>query len=160
MKVVLTPAKHLRGEVSLPGDKSITHRAMMIGAIAEGTTEVVGFYQAADPLSTLSCLHALGVDARITGRSLFIRGRGLGKLAQPRSTLDAGNSGTTIRLLTGILAGQKFNSIITGDDSLRKRPMQRVIDPLTQMGARIEATEGHTPPLKVFSRWMIHSIVR
>jgi hypothetical protein len=141
VNVVLKPAKHLRGEVRLPGDKSITHRAMMISALAEGTSEIVGFSSAADPMSTLDCLRALGVEGNTTLESLLIRGRGLRKLLKPQHVLDAGNSGTTIRLLTGILAGQAFSSTITGDDALRKRPMRRVIDPLTQMGARVEATD-------------------
>jgi 3-phosphoshikimate 1-carboxyvinyltransferase len=149
VNVVLKPAKHLRGEVRLPGDKSITHRAMMIGALAEGKSEVVGFSSAADPMSTLQCFKELGVETSITGESLFIVGRGLRNLSKPKDTLDAGNSGTTIRLLTGILAGQRFESEITGDDSLRRRPMKRVIDPLTEMGARIESTEAQTPPLTV-----------
>lgn len=123
---------------------------MMIGAIAEGTTEVVGFSSAADPMSTLSCLRALGADADIRGQTLFVHGRGLRRLSQPQRVLDAGNSGTTIRLLTGILAGQSFASTISGDDSLSRRPMKRVIDPLTEMGARIEASENQTPPLKIF----------
>jgi 3-phosphoshikimate 1-carboxyvinyltransferase len=149
VNVVLKPAKHLRGEVKLPGDKSITHRAMMIGALAEGTSEVVDFSSAADPMSTLHCLRELGVETSITGESLLIVGRGMRNLLKPKHTLDAGNSGTTIRLLTGILAGQAFDSTITGDDSLRKRPMKRVIDPLAEMGARIESTETQSPPLRI-----------
>jgi 3-phosphoshikimate 1-carboxyvinyltransferase len=158
VNVVLKPAKHLRGEVRLPGDKSITHRAMMISALADGTSEIVGFSSAADPMSTLACLRSLGVDGRITSESLLIRGRGLKKLFDPQRVLDAGNSGTTIRLLTGILAGQAFSSTITGDDTLRKRPMKRVIDPLTQMGARIEATATQTPPLKISPTNRLHGI--
>lgn len=131
---------------------------MMIGAIAEGTTEVVGFSSAADPMNTLSCIRALGVDANINGQSLLIRGKGLGKLSQPQHALDAGNSGTTIRLLTGILVSQNFASTISGDDSLRRRPMKRVIDPLTQMGARVEAAENQTPPLKIFPVVGLHGI--
>lgn len=158
MNVVLKPAKHLRGEVRLPGDKSITHRAMMISALAEGTSELVGFSSAADPMSTLDCLRALAVEVRTSRESLLIYGRGLRKLLKPQHVLDAGNSGTTIRLLTGILAGQAFSSMITGDDALRKRPMKRVIDPLTQMGARIEATETQTPPLKISPPNRLHGI--
>jgi 3-phosphoshikimate 1-carboxyvinyltransferase len=158
MNVVLKPAKHLRGEVKLPGDKSITHRAMMIGALAEGKSEVVGFSSAADPMSTLECLRALGVDATIAGESLSISGRGLRTLSKPHHVLDAGNSGTTIRLLAGILAGQSFDSTITGDESLRKRPMKRVIDPLLEMGAQIESTENQTPPLKIHPVNRLHCI--
>jgi 3-phosphoshikimate 1-carboxyvinyltransferase len=158
VNVVLKPAKHLRGEVKLPGDKSITHRAMMIGALAEGRSEVVGFSSAADPMSSLQCLKDLGVETSVTGESLLIVGRGLRNLSKPRQTLDAGNSGTTIRLMTGILAGQRFDSTITGDDSLRKRPMKRVVDPLAEMGARIEATETDTPPLTIHPVHRLHSI--
>lgn len=158
VNVVLKPAKHLRGEVRLPGDKSITHRAMMISALADGMSEIVGFSSAADPMSTLACLRALGVEGRITPESLHIDGRGLRKLSKPQHVLDAGNSGTTIRLLTGILAGQTFGSTITGDETLQKRPMKRVIDPLTQMGARIEATVTQTPPLEISPTSRLHGI--
>jgi 3-phosphoshikimate 1-carboxyvinyltransferase len=158
VNVVLKPAKRLRGEVRLPGDKSITHRAMMIAALAEGTSEVLGFSSAVDPMSTLECLRALGVEVRVTPNSLFIHGRGLRKLSKPKRTLEAGNSGTTIRLLTGILAGQSFESSITGDESLRQRPMKRVIDPLTMMGARVEATQTQTPPLRIFPPDRLHGI--
>lgn len=158
MKAIVTPARTLQGEIRLPGDKSISHRAMIIGAIAEGTTEVCGFSSAADPLSTLSCLHSLGIQTRISGSTLFIEGKGLGNLSRPSHALDAGNSGTTIRLLTGILAAQKFDSVITGDRSLRQRPMKRVIDPLTQMGAAIEASEKSTAPLKIFPVGGLHGI--
>jgi 3-phosphoshikimate 1-carboxyvinyltransferase len=158
VNVVLKPAKHLRGEVRLPGDKSITHRAMMIGALAEGRSEVVGFSSAADPMSTLHCLRELGVGTSITRESLFIVGRGLRNLSKPRQTLDAGNSGTTIRLMTGILAGQRFDSTITGDESLRRRPMKRVIDPLAEMGARIDSTGTQNPPLMIHPVHRLHSI--
>ncbi len=151
VNVVVTPAQHLRGEVTLPGDKSITHRALMIGAISEGTTEVEGFSSAADPMSTLNCIRALGVETRKSGELLSIIGKGLGRLSRSQQALDAGNSGTTIRLLAGILAAQKFESTITGDESLRQRPMGRIIAPLTQMGARIESTLVQTPPLKIYA---------
>jgi 3-phosphoshikimate 1-carboxyvinyltransferase len=158
VNVVLKPAKPLRGEVKLPGDKSITHRAMMIGALAKGRSEVVGFSSAADPRSTLQCLKELGVETSITGESLFVVGRGLRNLYKPKHTLDAGNSGTTIRLLTGILAGQTFDSTITGDDSLRKRPMKRLTEPLAEMGAHIESTETQTPPLRIHPSSGLHGI--
>jgi 3-phosphoshikimate 1-carboxyvinyltransferase len=149
VNLLLSPAKRLRGEVELPGDKSITHRAMMIASISEGVSEVVGFSRAADPLSTLACLRALGVESEFRGKSLLIHGRGFKNFIKPRETLDAGNSGTTIRLLVGILAGQSFPSTITGDESLRRRPMKRVIDPLTQMGVKIESASGYRPPLHI-----------
>jgi 3-phosphoshikimate 1-carboxyvinyltransferase len=131
---------------------------MMIGALAEGRSEIVGFSSAADPMSTLQCLRELGVETSIKGESLLIVGRGLRNLSKPEHTLDAGNSGTTIRLMTGILAGQRFDSTITGDDSLLKRPMKRVIDPLAEMGARIESKGAQTPPLTIYTVHRLHSI--
>jgi 3-phosphoshikimate 1-carboxyvinyltransferase len=149
VRVSVSPAKALRGEISLPGDKSITHRAMMLGAISTGMTEIHGFSSARDPLSTLSCLQSLGVQTRTSGNVLHIHGKGLRQLSKPAHPLDAGNSGTTIRLLTGILAAQKFDSTIAGDDSLNRRPMKRIIEPLTSMGAKIESSDKQTPPLHI-----------
>jgi len=158
MNVFVKPAKMLQGEITLPGDKSITHRAMMIGALSDGVTEIHGLSTAADPLSTLSCLRELGVKTELSGEILLVEGRGLGNLTQSLRPLDAGNSGTTIRLLTGILAAQKFQSVVTGDKSLLRRPMKRVIDPLVQMGARIESTPEQTAPLKIFPTSGLHGI--
>lgn len=139
MELKVTPPRALRGEVTVPGDKSISHRALMIGALAEGETVIENFLSAADCLSTLRCLAELGVEVEGPDNSgtVVVRGRGLNSLQEPADVLDAGNSGTTIRLMTGILAGQPFFSVITGDRSLRQRPMGRVVKPLTMMGARI-----------------------
>ena len=133
----------------LPGDKSISHRYAMLAAVAEGTTEIRRFAGSQDCHSTLRCLRDLGVEMREDGDTITISGRGLRGLRAPSRVLDAGNSGTTIRLLTGILAGHPFESSITGDESLSKRPMGRIIQPLRMMGAAVEARERDLPPLKI-----------
>jgi 3-phosphoshikimate 1-carboxyvinyltransferase len=146
--VVVRPAKSLNGSVRLPGDKSISHRYAMLGAIAEGTTKLENFSTGADCTSTLGCLRALGVEWERKGASVTIHGRGL-NLQPPRAPLDCGNSGSTIRMLSGILAGQEFASELVGDDSLSRRPMARIIKPLERMGARIESADGARPPLRI-----------
>ncbi len=143
------PIRRIQGTLSVPGDKSLSHRVAMIAAISEGTSEVLNYASSQDCQSTLSCLKALGVNIDLAGRDIQIQGRGLGGLTVPSSILDAGNSGTTIRLLAGILAGQPFESTITGDSSLARRPMKRIIAPLTQMGAYINAREGGLTPLRI-----------
>ena len=130
----------------------------MISALADGTSEIHGLLDAADPRSTLRCLRKLGVDFEKVDTALRVKGRGLHGLRAAMNVLDAGNSGTTIRLLTGILAGQPFPSTITGDESLRQRPMKRIIEPLAQMGARIEGSENHTAPLKVNGTFPLRAI--
>ncbi|MDD8016737.1 MAG: 3-phosphoshikimate 1-carboxyvinyltransferase [Bacteroidota bacterium] len=145
----ISKAKSLRGEIIVPGDKSISHRAVMLGGISNGTTEITGFLEAADPLSTLSCYRAMGIESKVENGKLFIFGKGIHGLQKPSSVLDAGNSGTTMRLLSGILAGQKFPTSISGDQYLNKRPMKRIIDPLTKMGAKIASTEKYTAPLNI-----------
>ena len=150
----LQPARGLTGSVPLPGDKSISHRLAILGALAEGTTELSNYSAGADCLSTLECLRKLGVPAAVQdsegkGTSVRIEGLGLGGLKAPTGELDAGNSGTTMRLLAGVLAAQPFRSTLTGDESLRRRPMARVIEPLEKMGARIQVTEGGRPPLVI-----------
>jgi 3-phosphoshikimate 1-carboxyvinyltransferase len=145
----LNQADSLSGSVQLPGDKSISHRCAMLAAIAEGTSIFRHFAASRDCHSTLECLHALGVEISVTGETVTIRGRGLRGLRAPRQILDAGNSGTTIRLLSGILAGHPFESTITGDASLSNRPMGRIIRPLRQMGAAIESRERDMPPLTI-----------
>jgi 3-phosphoshikimate 1-carboxyvinyltransferase len=142
------PARDVGGLLSLPGDKSISHRYAMLGAIAEGTTRLTNFSTGADCASTLSCLETLGVSIQREGQSVVIRGVD-GKLRAPASPLDCGNSGSTMRMLAGILAGQDFETELCGDASLSRRPMRRVIAPLEQMGARIRAAEGARPPLHV-----------
>jgi 3-phosphoshikimate 1-carboxyvinyltransferase len=139
----------LQGRCTVPGDKSISHRGALIGALAEGTTEISNFQSGDDCSSTVSCLRALGVEIE-TGDTVIVRGRGLRGLGEPDDLLDAGNSGTTTRLLLGILAGQDFYSVITGDRSLRSRPMGRVTEPLTKMGARVWGRqEGTKLPLSI-----------
>jgi 3-phosphoshikimate 1-carboxyvinyltransferase len=145
----IEPAKRLRGSVRMPGDKSISHRYAMLAAIAEGPSEIHGFATSVDCRSTLDCLERLGVKIDRQGELVSIRGAGLAGLKPPREALDAGNSGSTMRMLAGILAGQSFRSILTGDASLSRRPMKRVIDPLTRMGARIQSAEGGLPPLQI-----------
>ena len=140
----------LRGELRVPGDKSISHRAVMLGALAEGTTEITGFLPGADCLSTVSCFRAMGVRITQEGDHVTVRGQGLRSLRKPDGVLDCGNSGTTMRLLGGILAPQPFDTILTGDSSVRKRPMDRIITPLSMMGADIRSIPGNgCPPLAV-----------
>ncbi len=146
--VVICPAKTLAGSVRLPGDKSISHRYAMLGGIAEGTTKLENFSTGADCASTLGCLRPLGVKWERNGGSVVIQGRGA-KLQAPSVPLDCGNSGSTIRMLSGVLAGQDFTSELAGDDSLSRRPMSRIIQPLEMMGAKIEAANGGRPPLHV-----------
>ncbi|MDN5361377.1 MAG: 3-phosphoshikimate 1-carboxyvinyltransferase [Moorella sp. (in: firmicutes)] len=151
MNLIIQSPRALTGVITPPGDKSISHRAALIGALADGTTTINGFLAGADCLSTLACLRALGVD--ITGPDagrVTVRGRGLNSLCEPETVLDAGNSGTTMRLLLGVLAGQPFYSVLSGDASLRRRPMGRVTGPLQAMGAKIWGRcDGELAPLSV-----------
>ncbi len=142
-------ARRVEGTIRLPGDKSISHRYAMLGAIAEGVTEIQGFASSADCASTLTCLHALGVSVARAGDRVQIEGKGLFGLHKPGAPLDAGNSGSTLRMLSGILAGQRFSSVIGGDESLSRRPMKRIIDPLVLMGAHIDSAPGGLPPLAI-----------
>ena len=144
-EMTVPPADSLLGEPLLPPDKSIAHRAAMFASIADGTSRIVNFPEAEDPQSTLSCLRALGVQTGEEDGNLVIHGGGLHGFEKPEGPLDCGNSGTTMRLLSGLLAGQRFDSTLTGDDSLRSRPMDRIVDPLRTMGARIEARGGRAP---------------
>ncbi|AFT66726.1 MULTISPECIES: 3-phosphoshikimate 1-carboxyvinyltransferase [Cycloclasticus] len=140
----------LKGQFRVPGDKSISHRAIMLGSLAEGVTQVSGFLEAEDALATLKTFQLMGVDIERLGEGrLRINGVGLHGLKAPQEDLYVGNSGTSMRLLSGILAGQKFDSTLTGDHSLTKRPMRRVLDPLSLMGAAVESTDAGTSPLKV-----------
>jgi 3-phosphoshikimate 1-carboxyvinyltransferase len=148
-KQIIRPARTISGSLEVPGDKSISHRYAMLAAIAEGPSEITHFSAAADCRSTLDCFSNLGVKIDIQGDRVRIAGAGLGGLRKPRRTLNAGNSGTTMRMLAGILAGQEFRSTLDGDSSLRRRPMRRVMDPLAQMGARIQARDGGFAPLKI-----------
>jgi 3-phosphoshikimate 1-carboxyvinyltransferase len=140
----------LNGEVRVPGDKSISHRAIMFGALADGVTEVTGFLNGEDCLSTQRAFEAMGVKVdTLSATSLTVHGVGIDGLVAPTEALDLGNSGTSMRLMSGILSGQGFDSVLTGDASLSKRPMRRVTDPLAAMGAAIETTSNGTAPLKV-----------
>lgn len=143
MNRTLHPAKTLRGEIVTPGDKSISHRSIMFGSLAEGTTRVSGFLTGEDNLSTLKAFQAMGITIRQAAPGeLEIDGRGLVGLQEPQDVLDCGNSGTTMRLMSGLLAGQTFFSVLTGDQYLRRRPMKRVVTPLAAMGARIWGRRG------------------
>ena len=146
--VVVRPARNIAGALRLPGDKSISHRYAMLAAIAEGTTRLENFSTGADCASTLGCLAALGVELERNEKAVLIHGRGPG-LQPPKMPLDCGNSGSTMRMLSGILAGQEFSSELMGDESLSRRPMRRIIEPLEAMGATISATDGGRPPLRV-----------
>ncbi len=141
MNYIVTPHSSLKGELIVPGDKSISHRSIMFGALAQGCTEVSHFLQGADCLSTISCFQKLGISIENTGSAIYVHGKGLHGLQAPSSILDAGNSGTTTRLISGILAGQSFTTTLTGDASIQKRPMKRIMDPLAQMGASIHSLE-------------------
>lgn len=149
MTQTITPSKGLKGSVTVPGDKSISHRALMISALAGGNSVIEGVSAAADPVSTRQCLRALGVEIAEENGIVTVHGKGLRGLRSPAGVLDAGNSGTTMRLLAGMLVGQSFPSEITGDDSLRSRPMKRVIEPLSLMGANIQGSEESTAPLRI-----------
>lgn len=140
----------LRGEITVPGDKSISHRAVMFGALAKGTTSITNFLKGADCLSTISCFEKMGIKIEQLPSEILIHGKGLHGLNAPETILDAGNSGTTTRLLSGILAGQAFCTTLTGDASIQKRPMTRIITPLSQMGGKIESlSDNGCAPLKI-----------
>ena len=138
-----TKSAPLRGEVLIPGDKSISHRAVMLGSIAKGTTSVTNFLEGEDCLSTIDCFRKMGVEIERTPKEILIHGNGLRGLKKPDSILDVGNSGTTTRLISGILAGQNFTTKLTGDASIQKRPMKRIIDPLTAMGASVKSIHSN-----------------
>lgn len=157
MDRTIHPSKPLVGELRVPGDKSISHRALLVGAIAEGESVLYGVLDAGDTRSTIGCLKALGVDVQRTGETVRVAGRGLRGLTQPAAALDAGNSGTTLRLLSGILAGQPFATEVTGDESLRRRPMLRIADPLSAMGASVRTTDGF-PPIRIHGKHPLQPI--
>ena len=145
-----TTRKHIfRGELSVPGDKSISHRGIMLGAIANGTTEITNFLQGADCLSTISCFQKLGIAIENKGSQALVHGRGLHGLAAPSQVLDVGNSGTTTRLISGILAGQPFPSTLDGDASIRRRPMKRIFTPLSAMGAHFQCQDSGCAPFTI-----------
>ena len=148
-----TRTQSLHGEITIPGDKSISHRAVMFGSLAEGTTEVTGFLRGADCLSTIDCFRRLGISIEDKDEQILIHGKGLHGLSAPDQILDAGNSGTTTRLISGILSGQTFETTLTGDASIQKRPMGRIMEPLSQMGASITSLSGNgCAPLRIDGR--------
>jgi len=149
MRQTIRPAGRLSGLITLPGDKSISHRYAMIASLAEGLSKITNYSTGADCHSTLGCVRALGIEVEEHGTTVSINGRGLDGWQQPAADLDAGNSGSTIRMMSGLLAAQPFTSRIFGDESLSRRPMGRIIKPLELMGATIEARDGMFPPLVI-----------
>jgi len=148
--MIIKPVDRLKGEIEVPGDKSISHRVVFIGGIARGETKGKNFLKADDCLRTVSALRDMGVDIEIKGNNISVYGRGLDGLKKPGGPLYLGNSGTTMRILPGILAGQEFEARLTGDESLSRRPMERIIEPLSKMGVSVRsAGPGNTPPLTV-----------
>jgi len=155
----VNPGGSLHGKISVPGDKSISHRAIMLGALADGITEVDGFLEGEDSITTLNAFRAMGVSIDgPTGGRVIIHGAGLHGLRAPSGPLDLGNSGTSMRLLAGLMSAQAFNVAMTGDDSLSRRPMKRVTGPLISMGARIETSDQGTPPLHITGGRMLTGI--
>ena len=148
--MIFTRKQRLLGEITVPGDKSISHRAVMFGSLAEGTTEIHGFLKGADCLSTIHCFQQMGISIEEKDNAIFVHGKGLHGLTGPSKTLDVGNSGTTTRLMSGILCGQNFTSVLSGDDSLNSRPMKRIMTPLSMMGADIISLNGNgCAPLQI-----------
>jgi 3-phosphoshikimate 1-carboxyvinyltransferase len=154
----IQPGGHLRGSVRVPGDKSVSHRAIMLGGIAQGRTEVNGFLEGEDTLATLAAFRAMGVSIVRDKDRVVVDGVGRRGLQAPRAPLDLGNSGTSMRLLAGLLAGQTFDTTLTGDASLRRRPMRRVTEPLARMGARIDTSPSGTAPLTIHGGNVLHGI--
>jgi 3-phosphoshikimate 1-carboxyvinyltransferase len=148
-KKTISPGGNVSGVVELPGDKSISHRYAILASLAEGTSEIRNYASSADCRSTIECMRKLGVEIDITPERVRVAGKGLDGLKASRRDLDAGNSGTTIRMLSGVLAGQNFTSTITGDKSLQRRPMRRVAEPLRLMGADIRAKDGDRAPIEI-----------
>ena len=150
MNAVIKPSGKLRGEITVPGDKSISHRSVMLGSIAKGDTRISGFLTGEDCLSTIDCFKKLGIDIEVNGTDVTVHGKGLKGLSAPAETLDVVNSGTTLRLMSGILSAQPFTTRLTGDSSIQKRPMGRVASPLGLMGAKITSeNEKMTAPLTI-----------
>lgn len=153
-----TRSNGLHGEVTIPGDKSISHRSVMFGSIAKGETEITNFLQGADCLSTISCFRAMGIEIENDGNRVLVHGKGLHGLTKPNHVLDCGNSGTTTRLISGILSAQNFDVTLTGDASIQKRPMKRIMYPLSLMGADIRSINGNgCAPLAISGR-LLHGI--
>lgn len=154
----ITRANRLRGEITIPGDKSISHRGIMLGALAKGTTEIHHFLQSADCLSTIFCFEKMGINIKNKGETVLVCGKGLSGLSKPLEILNCGNSGTTTRLISGILSAQDFDVTLTGDASIQKRPMKRIIEPLSMMGADISSINNNgCAPLLIHGR-KLHGI--
>lgn len=149
MNITLNPVKSIKGQLTVPGDKSISHRALILAAVAEGESRIAGLSSGADVQSTRQCLQQLGVAMQAEGNNVLVYGKGFAGLQQAPRSLDAGNSGTTMRLLSGVVAGRPFATTMHGDTSLSRRPMKRIIEPLQRMGAQIEATPAGTAPLTI-----------
>ena len=152
MDIRISPCRKLQGRIEVPGDKSVSHRAVMLGALSEGITEISGFLMSADCLSTISCFEKMGVrvDRNDAEKTVTVEGRSLHGLRAPSELLYTGNSGTTTRIISGILAGQSFESTLDGDSSIRRRPMKRIIDPLLAMGASVRSEkENGCVPLRI-----------
>ena len=147
--MLIQPIQKLEGSFSIPSDKSISHRSVMFGSLAKGTTHISNFLMGDDCLSTISCFRKLGVPITIEGDQVIVEGKGLHGLTTPDSILDCGNSGTTVRLISGILCGQDFSTTLTGDASIQKRPMKRIIKPLSEMGASLNAKEDNFCPMTI-----------
>lgn len=149
MDKIISSKTGLKGNIKIPGDKSISHRAVMFGSIAKGDTEITGFLKGDDCMSTISCFRNLGIDINVSEDKVIVHGKGLHGLTAPEEPLYVGNSGTTIRLISGILSAQSFDSVLNGDSSIQKRPMKRVINPLAEMGAEIDSTNNGYAPLTI-----------
>lgn len=150
--MIFKKVNSLKGEITIPGDKSISHRGIMLGSLAKGTTRIKNFLQGADCLSTISCFSSMGIQIENNQKDneVIVHGKGLHGLTAPKNILDVGNSGTTMRLISGILSGQSFDTVLTGDESIQRRPMGRVITPLTMMGANISSQMGNNlAPLSI-----------
>ncbi len=155
----ITKAKSLKGQITIPGDKSISHRSVMFGSISKGITEISGFLNGADCRSTISCFRKLGVDILQEGNHVIVHGNGLHGLKESSDMLDVGNSGTTTRLISGILAGQPFKTCLNGDESIQQRPMKRIIAPLSEMNAHIiSLKDNNCAPLEVGGTTPLHAI--
>lgn len=153
-----TKGSPLKGEITIPGDKSISHRSVMFGSIAKGTTQISHFLQGADCLSTISCFQKMGVQIENKDDTVIVHGSGLHGLKKPETTLDCGNSGTTTRLISGLLAAQNFDVTLTGDESIKKRPMKRIMEPLSMMGAHICSVDHNGCAPLFISRKKLHGI--
>nr|MCR5753997.1 3-phosphoshikimate 1-carboxyvinyltransferase [Acetatifactor sp.] len=156
--MIIKPINSLKGKVKIPGDKSISHRAVMFGSISEGITEIENFLEGADCLSTIDCFSKMGIQIKRDNGIIIVHGKGLHGLSKPDETLYTGNSGTTTRLISGILCGQRFSSRLTGDESIAKRPMKRIITPLSMMGADIKSENNNDCVPLLYSPAELHGI--